>query len=71
MNNLLKKLKAFTILYVEDDKGNFATAGFVDFKTKDFLENNFAKLEVGQFKTYRGVLGLNLLKTPTLPKEKI
>lgn len=44
------------------DKGNFATAGFVDFKTKDFLENNFAKLEVGQFKTYRGVLGLNLLK---------
>jgi hypothetical protein len=44
------------------EKGNFATAGFVDFKTKDFLENNFAKLEVGQFKTYRGVLGLNLLK---------
>ncbi len=44
------------------DKGNFATAGFVDFKTKDFLENNFVKLEVGQFKTYRGVLGLNLLK---------
>ena len=44
------------------EKGNFTTAGFVDFKTKDFLENNFAKLEVGQFKTYRGVLGLNLLK---------
>lgn len=44
------------------EKGNFTTAGFVDFKTKDFLENYFAKLEVGQFKTYRGVLGLNLLK---------
>ena len=44
------------------EKGNFTTAGFVDFKTKDFLENNFAKLEVGQFKTYRGVFGLNLLK---------
>ena len=44
------------------EKGNFTTAGFVDFETKDFLENNFAKLEVGQFKTYRGVLGLNLLK---------
>lgn len=44
------------------EKGNFTTAGFVDFKTKDFLENNFAKLELGQFKTYRGVLGLNLLK---------
>ncbi len=44
------------------DKGNFTTAGFVEFKTKDFLENNFAKLEMGQFKSYRGVLGLNLLK---------
>ena len=44
------------------EKGNFTTAGFVDFKTKDFLENNFAKLEFGQFQTYRGVLGLNLLK---------
>ncbi|PPZ91249.1 TonB-dependent receptor [Cloacibacterium normanense] len=44
------------------EKGNFTTAGFVEFKTKDFLENNFAKLEVGQFKTYRGVLGFNLLK---------
>lgn len=44
------------------DKGNFATAGFVEFKTKDFLENNFAKLEAGQFNTLRGVLGLNLLK---------
>lgn len=44
------------------EKGNFTTAGFVDFKTKDFLENNFVKLELGQFKTYRGVLGLNLLK---------
>ena len=44
------------------DKGNFTTAGFVEFKTKDFLENNFAKLEAGQFHSFRGVLGLNLLK---------
>lgn len=44
------------------DKGNFTTAGFVDFKTKDFLEQDFAKLEIGQFQTYRGVFGLNLLK---------
>lgn len=44
------------------DKGNFATAGFVDFKTKDNLESNFLKAEVGQFNTYRGVLGLNLLQ---------
>ncbi|MDR2205194.1 MAG: TonB-dependent receptor plug domain-containing protein [Flavobacteriaceae bacterium] len=44
------------------DKGNFTTAGFVEFKTKDFLERNFAKFEIGEFQTYRGVLGLNLLK---------
>ncbi|MFT4062143.1 MAG: TonB-dependent receptor [Edaphocola sp.] len=43
------------------DKGNFATAAFVDFKTKDYLENNFAKIEVGQFDTYRGVLGYDFL----------
>lgn len=43
------------------DKGNFNTAAFVDFKTKDLLANNFVKLEVGQFDTYRGVFGLNLL----------
>jgi len=44
------------------DKGNFTTAGYVEFKTRDFLEKNFIKAEAGQFKTYRGVLGLNLLK---------
>jgi outer membrane cobalamin receptor len=43
------------------DKGNFNTAAFVDFKTKDYLENNFAKFEIGQFDTYRGVLGYDFL----------
>lgn len=43
------------------DKGNFATAGFVEFRTKDYLENNFIKLEGGQFNTYRAVTGINLL----------
>jgi hypothetical protein len=52
------------------EKGNFTTAGFVDFKTKDFLDNNFAKLEVGQFKTYRGVLGVNLLKNKNEVKNQ-
>ena len=45
-------------------------AGFVDFKTKDFLENNFAKIEAGQYKTLRGVLGLNLLKNDKLVKNQ-
>lgn len=44
------------------DKGNFTTAGFVEFKTKDYLENNFAKIEGGQFSTFRGITGINLLK---------
>ena len=44
------------------DKGNFTTAGFVDFKTKNYLENNFVKIEGGQFNTFRGITGLNLLK---------
>jgi outer membrane receptor protein involved in Fe transport len=35
------------------EKGNLATAGFVDFKTKDFLDNNSIKLEVGKFNMQR------------------
>ncbi|MGZ8538248.1 MAG: TonB-dependent receptor [Flavisolibacter sp.] len=44
------------------DKGNFTTAGFVEFKTKKFLENNFIKVEGGQFNTFRGITAINLLK---------
>jgi len=44
------------------DKGNFTTAGFVEFKTKDYLENNFTKIEGGQFSTFRAITGINLLK---------
>jgi hypothetical protein len=44
------------------NKGNFTTAGFVEFKTKDYLENNFLKVEGGQFNTYRTIVGINLLK---------
>jgi hypothetical protein len=44
------------------DKGNFTTAGFVEFKTKDYLENNFVKIEGGQFSTFRAITGINLLK---------
>lgn len=45
------------------DKGNFTTAGFVEFKTKDYLENNFVKLEGGQFNTARAIAAINLLKS--------
>ncbi|CAG5067985.1 hypothetical protein DYBT9623_00713 [Dyadobacter sp. CECT 9623] len=43
------------------DKGNFTTAGWVDFRTKDALERSFVKLEAGQFDTYRAVAGIDLL----------
>jgi outer membrane cobalamin receptor len=35
------------------DKGNLATAGFVDFSTKDRISNDEIALEVGQFNTQR------------------
>lgn len=43
------------------DKGNFNTAGFVEFKTKDYLDKSFVKLEGGQYKTGRLVTGISLL----------
>jgi hypothetical protein len=45
------------------DKGNFTTAGFVEFKTNDYLDNSFLKVEGGQFNTYRVVTGINLIKS--------
>lgn len=43
------------------DHGNFTTAGYVDFKTKDRLENSSFGLEYGQFNTFRTFAALNLL----------
>ena len=43
------------------DKGNMATAGYVEFQTKNFLEKSFVKLEVGQYNTVRAITGVNLL----------
>ncbi|SHI31011.1 Outer membrane receptor proteins, mostly Fe transport [Mesonia phycicola] len=44
-----------------EDKGNFATAGFVDFKTKSRLDNSSIKLEAGQFNSQRLLGMFNLL----------
>ncbi|QMW04231.1 TonB-dependent receptor [Spirosoma foliorum] len=43
------------------DKGNLATAGWADFRTRTALDKSFAKLEVGQYDTYRAVAGIDLL----------
>lgn len=45
----------------QTDKGNLATAGWVDFRTRTVLDRSFAKLEVGQYGTYRAVAGVDLL----------
>jgi hypothetical protein len=45
------------------DKGDFATAGFVEFQTKKSLEENFVKMEGAQFGTFRTVVGVNLFST--------
>jgi outer membrane receptor protein involved in Fe transport len=43
------------------EKGNLATAGWVDFRTKNAIEHSFLKIEGGQYNTFRAVGGLDLL----------
>ena len=43
------------------DQGNFSTAGFVDFETKDILKNNTIQLELGQFNYFRTLGMFNIL----------
>lgn len=50
------------------DKGNFATSGFVDFRTANALANSSIKLETGLFNTFRTVGMFNLLNQTA--KEK-
>lgn len=43
------------------NKGNFATAGYADFRTRTALDKNSIKLEAGRFDNYRAVGMFNLL----------
>jgi Outer membrane receptor proteins, mostly Fe transport len=43
------------------DKGNLATAGWVEFKTRNYLDNSFVKLEGGNFGYARTAVGINIL----------
>lgn len=45
------------------DKGNFTTAGYVDFSTKDRLSRSMISAEIGDFNTVRTVGLLNLVNT--------
>lgn len=44
------------------NKGDFNTAGYVDFNTKDYLKKNEIQTTIGQFNTLRTVGLFNLLK---------
>ncbi len=57
-----------TIEKVDFDKGpynaqygNFATAGYIDFRTKRTIEDNMFKSEIGMFNTFRNVGMFNLV----------
>lgn len=45
------------------DKGDFTTAGYIAFNTKDALKNSSVQFELGQFNTYRTVALFDLLHT--------
>ena len=51
-------------------KGDFATTGFVDFNTKDYLANNTIRLEGGMFDTYRALGMFNLLNSKAQQKQQ-
>ncbi len=50
-------------------KGNLATSAYVDFSTKEFLEKNSIKAEIGQFNTQR-IVGMLKLFNKTTEKNR-
>jgi hypothetical protein len=51
-------------------KGDFATTGFVDFNTRNAINDNLLKLEAGQFKTFRALGMFNLLNSKAKQKQQ-
>jgi len=51
-------------------KGDFTTAGFVNYTTKDFLDQNMVKIEGGLFNTARIVGAFNLLNNKAKDKKQ-
>jgi hypothetical protein len=45
------------------DRGNFTTAGFVNLRTKDRLENSIIQMELGQFNTSRTLAILDVISS--------
>ncbi|CCG98868.1 TonB-dependent receptor plug [Fibrella aestuarina BUZ 2] len=55
----------------ETDKGNLTTAGWADFRTKTVLDRSFAKVEIGQYNTYRTVFSVNLIQPKPLSPDQL
>lgn len=53
------------------DQGNFNTAGYASFQTKNSLESNLIKLEGGQFSRFRALGMFNLLEPKKQEKSKL
>lgn len=51
-------------------KGNLATAAYVDFSTRDFIDNNSIKLEGGRFNTARAYGQFKLLNKQTAKSKQ-
>ncbi|MBS1587677.1 MAG: TonB-dependent receptor [Bacteroidetes bacterium] len=47
------------------DKGNLTTAGWVEFRTKELLDNSFVKMEGGMYGYFRTAAGIDLLDGKT------
>lgn len=52
----------------DPETGNFATAGQARFETPGVLDNQFVKLEAGQFNTYRMAAAVNILGSKAASK---
>jgi hypothetical protein len=53
------------------NKGDFATAGYVSFKTKEYFEKSFISAEMGQFNSIRTVGAFNLTEQKSRDKAYI
>jgi len=52
------------------EQGNLATAGWVNFRVRTALDSSFAKVEVGQYDTYRAVAAVDLLGVQGRAKQQ-
>jgi outer membrane cobalamin receptor len=50
------------------EKGDFSTAGYLNFTTRDALDKNVISLEGGRFNTFRGLAMINLLDSAARKK---